>query len=106
MQKQTKSSSLKIVRPKAQGTCGGVQSASSGAVDATAIPRVRLPWTTAAAVAVSVAWRAGAVAADRQNRFYGLALLIVSYPAYRTMRRAIAAEASLAIPASHNTSID
>ena len=45
------------------------------------------PWTTAAAVAVSMAFLAGAVAADTRNSLYGLALLVASYPAYRTMLR-------------------
>ena len=52
----------------------------------------RYPWTTAVAVAVSVAFIAGAIAADARNSLYGMVLLVVSYPAYRMMRKAVATD--------------
>jgi APA family basic amino acid/polyamine antiporter len=45
------------------------------------------PWTTAAALAGSVAFLLGAVAADTRNSVYALLLLAGSYPVFRWMRR-------------------
>jgi basic amino acid/polyamine antiporter, APA family len=41
------------------------------------------PWTTAAALIVSVAFLAAAIAGDTRNSVYALLLLAVSYPVYR-----------------------
>jgi APA family basic amino acid/polyamine antiporter len=40
------------------------------------------PWTTALAVAGSVAFLAGAFVSDMRNSLYGIALLLASYPVY------------------------
>jgi APA family basic amino acid/polyamine antiporter len=45
------------------------------------------PWTTALALAGSIAFLAGAVAADTRNSVNALLLLGASYPAYRVTRR-------------------
>jgi APA family basic amino acid/polyamine antiporter len=45
------------------------------------------PWTTALAIAGSVAFLAGAVASDTKNSVYALAVLAASYPAYRIASR-------------------
>lgn len=45
------------------------------------------PWTTALAIAGSVAFLAGAVASDTRNSVYALAVLAASYPAYRIASR-------------------
>jgi len=45
------------------------------------------PWTSGLAVAASVAFLAGAFASDLRNSLYGVALLVVSYPIYRMMKR-------------------
>jgi basic amino acid/polyamine antiporter, APA family len=45
------------------------------------------PWTTAAAVAASVAFLAGAFASDVRNSLYGVALLLASYPVYRLTKK-------------------
>jgi len=45
------------------------------------------PWTMALAVAVSVAFLAGAFASDMRNSLYGVALLVASYPVYRLIKR-------------------
>ncbi|HEX8338483.1 MAG TPA: APC family permease [Pyrinomonadaceae bacterium] len=45
------------------------------------------PWTTAFALAVSVAFLAGAVASDTENSLYALALLALSLPVYLLFRR-------------------
>jgi APA family basic amino acid/polyamine antiporter len=45
------------------------------------------PWTTALALAGSVAFLAGAVATDTRNSLFALALLAVSYPLFLLMKR-------------------
>ena len=45
------------------------------------------PWTTALAFLGSLAFLAGAVAADTRNSLYALALLAASYPAYLLVKR-------------------
>ena len=45
------------------------------------------PWTTALALAGSVAFLAGAVASDTRNSIYALLLLAASYPAFLALRR-------------------
>ncbi len=45
------------------------------------------PWTTALAVAGSVAFLAGAFASDKRNSLYGLLLLLASYPVYRFTKK-------------------
>jgi basic amino acid/polyamine antiporter, APA family len=45
------------------------------------------PWTTALAVAGSVAFLAGAFASDMRNSLYGLLLLLASYPVYRLTKK-------------------
>jgi APA family basic amino acid/polyamine antiporter len=45
------------------------------------------PWTTALAVAGSVAFLVGAFASDMRNSLYGLALLLASYPVYRLTKK-------------------
>lgn len=45
------------------------------------------PWTTALAVAGSVAFLVGAFASDKKNSLYGLLLLLASYPVYRFTKR-------------------
>ena len=47
------------------------------------------PWTTALALAGSVAFLAGAIWSDTQNSLVALALLAISYPAFRLLRRKI-----------------
>jgi basic amino acid/polyamine antiporter, APA family len=44
------------------------------------------PWTTALALAGSIAFLVGAVASDTRNSAYALLLLAVSYPVFRMMR--------------------
>lgn len=51
------------------------------------------PWTTALALAVSLALLAGAVWGDTENSLYALALLAVSGPVYLVIRRARAGSA-------------
>ncbi|HJQ33674.1 MAG TPA: APC family permease [Pyrinomonadaceae bacterium] len=46
------------------------------------------PWTTALALAASVAFLCGAVASDTENSLYALGLLAASGPAYLVLRRA------------------
>jgi APA family basic amino acid/polyamine antiporter len=45
------------------------------------------PWTTAAALAGSVAFLVGAIVGDTRHSTYALLLLAASYPAFRLMRR-------------------
>ncbi len=47
------------------------------------------PWTTAAAVAGSLAFLVGAIASDTRNSLYGLVVLIASYPVYRIAQRRV-----------------
>jgi basic amino acid/polyamine antiporter, APA family len=47
------------------------------------------PWTTAAAVAVSVAFLAGAIVSDTRNSIYGFLILLGSYPIYRLARKRV-----------------
>ncbi len=47
------------------------------------------PWTTAAAVAGSVAFLIGAVASDTRNSTYGVVVLLASYPIYRLAQKKI-----------------
>jgi APA family basic amino acid/polyamine antiporter len=44
------------------------------------------PWTTAFALAVSVAFLAGAVWSDTENSLYALGLLALSLPVYLLLR--------------------
>jgi APA family basic amino acid/polyamine antiporter len=52
------------------------------------------PWTTALAVAGSVAFLAGAFASDMRNSLYGVALLVASYPVYRVIKKFTQPQAS------------
>jgi APA family basic amino acid/polyamine antiporter len=45
------------------------------------------PWTTALAVAISVAFLAGVFASDERNSLYGVVLLLASYPVYRLTKK-------------------
>jgi basic amino acid/polyamine antiporter, APA family len=45
------------------------------------------PWTTALAVAISVAFLAGVFASDERNSLCGVALLLASYPVYRLTKK-------------------
>ncbi len=45
------------------------------------------PWTTGLALVGSVLFLVGAIAADMQNSLYALALLAVSYPLFRLMKK-------------------
>jgi APA family basic amino acid/polyamine antiporter len=45
------------------------------------------PYTTGAAVLLSLAFLLGVIAADTRNSLYGALLLIVSYPIYRFARK-------------------
>ncbi len=45
------------------------------------------PWTTAAAVAGSLAFLAGAIVSDTRNSVYGFLILLGSYPIYRLARK-------------------
>lgn len=47
------------------------------------------PFTTGAAVLISLAFLVGVIAADTRNSIYGALLLVVSYPIYRLARRNI-----------------
>ncbi len=47
------------------------------------------PWTTALALICSVAFLAGAIAADTQNSLYALGVLATSYPAYLLVKRLV-----------------
>lgn len=51
------------------------------------------PWTTALALAGSVAFLAGAVAGDTRNSLYALGVVAASWPAYRLARRLLGASA-------------
>ena len=44
------------------------------------------PWTTALALAGSMAFLIGAIASDRVNSLIALAVLAASYPAFRAMK--------------------
>ena len=46
------------------------------------------PWTTALVLAGSIAFLASAVASDRRNSLYALAILVISYPVFLGSRRA------------------
>jgi APA family basic amino acid/polyamine antiporter len=46
------------------------------------------PWTTGIVLLGSLAFLAAAIAGDRRNSLIGLALVIVSYPAFRLSRPA------------------
>jgi len=48
------------------------------------------PWTTGVVLAGSIAFLVSAVAADRENSLWALALLGISYPAFRLTRRRVA----------------
>ena len=48
------------------------------------------PWTTGVVLAGSIAFLVSAVAADRENSLWALALLAISYPAFRLTRRRVA----------------
>jgi APA family basic amino acid/polyamine antiporter len=45
------------------------------------------PWTTGLALGGSIAFLAGAVAADTRNSLYALLLLGASYPGFRSLKR-------------------
>ena len=45
------------------------------------------PWTTGVVLAGSIAFLVSAVAADRENSLWALALLVISYPAFLLTRR-------------------
>jgi len=45
------------------------------------------PWTTATAVAGSLAFLAGAIVSDTRNSLYGFLILLASYPIYRVARK-------------------
>ncbi len=47
------------------------------------------PWTTAAAVAGSLAFLAGAIVSDTRNSLYGFLILLGSYPIYRLARKRV-----------------
>jgi len=47
------------------------------------------PWTTAAAVAGSLAFLAGAIVSDTRNSLYGFLILLASYPIYRLARKRV-----------------
>jgi APA family basic amino acid/polyamine antiporter len=47
------------------------------------------PWTTAAAVAGSVAFLVGVIASDTRNSAYSLLVLVASYPVYRLAQKKI-----------------
>jgi APA family basic amino acid/polyamine antiporter len=47
------------------------------------------PWTTAAAVAGSLAFLAGAIVSDTRNSVYGFLILLGSYPIYRLARKRV-----------------
>jgi basic amino acid/polyamine antiporter, APA family len=47
------------------------------------------PWTTAAAVAGSVAFLMGVIAGDTRNSEYSLVVLVASYPIYRLAKKKI-----------------
>ena len=50
------------------------------------------PFTTALALAGSIAFLLGAVAADTRNSVYALLLLAASYPAFRILKKSGGAE--------------
>ena len=47
------------------------------------------PWTTATAVAGSLAFLAGAIVSDTRNSLYGFLILLASYPIYRLARKRV-----------------
>lgn len=47
------------------------------------------PWTTATAVAGSLAFLAGAIVGDTRNSLYGFLILLASYPIYRLTRKRV-----------------
>jgi basic amino acid/polyamine antiporter, APA family len=47
------------------------------------------PWTTAAAVAGSLAFLVGVIASDTRNSLYGLLVLVASYPVYKLAQKRV-----------------
>ncbi len=47
------------------------------------------PWTTVAAVAVSLAFLVGVIASDTRNSMYGLLVLVASYPVYTLAKKRV-----------------